>query len=229
MGLDAVELVMDVEDHFGISIQDHEAQRVDTVGSLVELVQSRIDAAKSATCPILSSFLLLRSTAREVASDSQLRVRPSTRVVDVLAPSQRRELWRRLAELIGGSIPTMRRSEFARKLLQVCATVVFILAVNVAGWIDWAILPLTLLVAGVVIVAMLWSTTRLCVYPPEKWETLGAIAKRIAGTTVATRQLQLQSFDSILQELRPIVARNLGVEESEVRAEARFDRDLGMS
>ncbi len=43
MGLDAVEIVMDVEDHFGIVIDDDEAGRMRTVGDLVALIRSRVD------------------------------------------------------------------------------------------------------------------------------------------------------------------------------------------
>ena len=93
MGLDAVEIVMDVEDHFGILIQNTEAERIRTVGDLVALIQSRIEAAHLATCPTLSSFLLLRTTVREIVSDKSMRVRNATRVVDILTPSQRRTLW----------------------------------------------------------------------------------------------------------------------------------------
>ena len=66
MGLDAVEMVMDVEDHFGIAIQDSEAEQLLTVADLVALIQSRIEVAHLAACPTLSSFLRLRSTAREI-------------------------------------------------------------------------------------------------------------------------------------------------------------------
>ncbi len=45
MGLDAVEIVMDVEDRFGITIQNAEAERVRTVGELVALIHDRIVAA----------------------------------------------------------------------------------------------------------------------------------------------------------------------------------------
>jgi hypothetical protein len=90
MGLDAVEIVMDVEDHFGIAIQTTEAERVRTVGDLVALIQSRIEAAHVAICPTLSSFLKLRACVREIASDDALRMRVGTRIVDVLSPPQRR-------------------------------------------------------------------------------------------------------------------------------------------
>ena len=50
MGLDGVEIVMDVEDHFGITIADGEAEQIRTVGELLALIQARLDAAAAATC-----------------------------------------------------------------------------------------------------------------------------------------------------------------------------------
>ncbi len=41
MGLDSVELVMEVEDEFGMKLSDQEAESVHTVADLVELVMSR--------------------------------------------------------------------------------------------------------------------------------------------------------------------------------------------
>ncbi len=38
MGMETIELVMDLEDHFKISIADEDASRVQTVGELCELV-----------------------------------------------------------------------------------------------------------------------------------------------------------------------------------------------
>ena len=43
MGLDSVEIVLDVEDAFQIDISDEEARKVFTVGELYNLILSKID------------------------------------------------------------------------------------------------------------------------------------------------------------------------------------------
>ena len=228
MGLDAVEIVMDVEDHFGISIQNSEAERVRTVADLVALIQSRVDAAHLAACPTLASFLRLRSTVREIAKDDTLRIRTRTRVVDVLDRSQRRSLWKHMKIMLGSAPPGLRRSPAQRRLfvILVLGTVAF--AVVVAAAIDFAILPLTLAFAAIIMLLLHIGTVPSCMYPPDKLSTFGALARRIAGVTVATKQLHLDSVDAILDELRPIVVDNLGVDASEVVLEARLIEDLGM-
>lgn len=227
MGLDIVELVMDVEDHFGISISDTEGQRIRTVGDLVSLIQSRIEAAHLATCPTLSSFLCLRSCAREITSNGQLRIRTKTRIVDVLLPSQRRQLWKRLEAILGTPPPALRRPPLLRKTLVGILFVLIILATASASSIDWAILPLTLTFATLVAFVMHFSTVRFRTYPPDGLATFGSVARRIAGSRVATERLHLRTFDAILEDLRPIVVDALGVDENEVVAEARFVEELG--
>ena len=228
MGLDAVEIVMDVEDHFGISIQNPEAERVRTVGDLVVLIQSRIEAARIATCPTLVSFLQLRTSVREIAIDDTLRIRTGTRVVDVLNRSERRRLWKRLDDFIGSAPPSLRRPPALRKVL-VCLVISSIVFAFVAGaTVDWAILPLTLGLAALVTLLLHLVTVPFRIYPPDALSTFGAIARRIAGVTVATKQLHLGSVDAILDELRPIVVDTLGVDNSEVVLTARFIEDLGM-
>lgn len=228
MGLDAVEILMDVEDHFGISIQNTEAEGVRTVGDLVALIQSRIDAAQVVTCPTLSSFLQLRSCVREIANDEAIRVRPGMRVVDVLSRSQRRRLWMRLETLLGSAPPNLRRPPALRKMLDCLVFMAFTLAIFAAATIDFAVLPLTLGLGVLITVALHVITVPFRDHPPETLSTFGAISRRIAGVTVATKQLQLRSFDAILDELRPIVVDTLGVDGSEVVPTARFIEDLGM-
>lgn len=45
VGIDGVAIVMDVEDYFGISIQNSDAEHICTVGDLVTLVLNRMTAA----------------------------------------------------------------------------------------------------------------------------------------------------------------------------------------
>ena len=53
MGLDAVELVMAVEEKFGISITDEEATKAVTVGDLKHLVRTKLDVADADGCPLV--------------------------------------------------------------------------------------------------------------------------------------------------------------------------------
>lgn len=228
MGLDAVEMVMDVEDHFGISIQNTEAERVRTVGDLVVLIQSRIEAAHIATCPTLASFLQLRSCVREIAIDDGLRIRTGTHVVDVLSRSQRRRLWNRLDDFLGSAPPGLRHPPALRKLLVCVVVATIILAIVAAAAVDLAILPLTLALAVIVTLILDCLTVRFRVYPPDALATFGALSQRIAGVTVATKRLHLRSVDAILDELKPIVVNTLDVDASEVIPNTRFVEDLGM-
>ncbi len=228
MGLDAVEIVMDVEDHFGISIQNAEAERVRTVGDLVALIGSRIESAHLATCPTLASFLLLRSSVREIADNDTLRIRTGTRVVDVLDRSQRQRLWARLDEMLGSAPLSLRRPPALRKLLSVLALSTMAFAFVAAAVIDLDTLPLTFTLAAIVTLVLHIVTVPLRNCPPDTLATFGSIARRIAGVNVATKQLHLDSADAILGELRPIVVDTLGVDGSEVVLTAKFIEDLGM-
>ncbi|CAD72909.1 MAG TPA: acyl carrier protein [Rhodopirellula baltica] len=228
MGLDAVEIVMIVEDHFGISIRNDETERVLTVGDLVALIQSRIGAAHIATCPTLTSFLRLRSSVRELTNDQTLRIRIGTRVVDMMNRTQRRQLWAQLDDILGTAAPGLRRPAILRKLLAFLATTTFVIAFLGSVTIDVAILPLTLALAACATLALHIITIPFRSIPPDAAATFGAIARRMAGISVATKQLHLRTDEEILHELRPIVAATLGTDGSKITRTTRFIEDLGM-
>lgn len=228
MGLDAVELVVDVEEEFGISIQVAECERIRTVADLVALIQSRIEAAQLAVCPTLTSFLLVRTYTREITSNDTLRMRTGTRIVDVLSRPQRQWLWKRLDALVGSTTPPLRRPQLMQRSLIVFALLTFVLAIVVAAKIDLAILPLTLLLAAIIALLCHFATGPFRSDPPDSLSTFGTIARRVAGASVATRHLHADTPSAILDVLRPIVADVLGVDISEVLPDARFVEDLGM-
>jgi len=60
MGLDALELVIAVEDEFKIALSNEETSRVQTVSDLVELVFSRLRQDKSQPCPSQHCFYVIR-------------------------------------------------------------------------------------------------------------------------------------------------------------------------
>jgi len=228
MGLDAVEIVMDVEDHFGITIQNAEAEHVLTVGDLAALIQDRIIAAHISHCPTLPAFLKLRSTIRDITDDTSFRIRPRQRIVDALTVTQRRELWKRLIELFGSSPRGLRRPRILRQILGILVIVLLSVALIAAAAIDIRIAPATLGLAALTILCLHIITVRFRIVPPDELTTFGDVTIKLAGLRVATKKLTLRTLDDILLELRPLIVDTLGVDGDEVVLDARFVEDLGV-
>jgi acyl carrier protein len=228
MGLDGVELIMEVEDHFGITIADGEAEQMRTVGDLVALVRSRIEAAASSRCLALPGFLELRRVVREVRSDPTVRLKPSQPVIDRLSAPQRRRLWRRLPELLRTEPTPLRRPRAMRRILAAIAWALIFAAIAAAAAVDWAILPLTLLLAGGLVLLLDVSTAPLRVVPPDGWATFGEITRKIVGLKAAFKHRELPDEASVLAELEPIIVNVLGVDRRKVVPSARFVEDLGV-
>ena len=228
MGMDGVEIVMDVEDHFGISIQDSEAGQIHAVGDLVSLVRARISAAQREYCPTLPAFITLRKVTRTVCGDETLRCRPQDAVASILNPRQCRELWTRLSDLLGTPPNSLRRPRLLRRLLAAISIGLLLLALVSAIAINLEILPLTIVVAACAIACLHYLTVRFRCVPPDGWATFGEITSKLVGISVATKMTHLRTDDEILNELRPLLVNVLGVDAAVIVPSARFVEDLGM-
>lgn len=228
MGLDGVELILDVEDHFGVTIRDSEAPELRTAGDLVTLLQNRIAAAQTDSCAMLGAFRPVCVMVREVADDDNYRLRPRDKVVHLLSPRMRVQFWRRLPDLLGCPPRELRRPKLLRRALFTGAVALLGLATVGAFAIDAQILPLSLAVAAVSVLLLHVSTLPFRTSPPEDWTTLGDITRKVVGVSRATKRIHLRSEEQILKELRPLIASTLGVDPDEVTPKARFVEDLGI-
>ena len=224
MGLDSVELVMEVEEHFGISISNEEAERIRTVGDLVEICRMHIASVVADGDTHMRKFLALRNEVRHFMSDSQLRLQPKTRIVDVVPWQMRQAFWRRLETLIGVSPPWLERPPEVR-----WAVTIGIIATGVVcllpphGGIVFAAVGVVVATLGLLAITLPFQTV-----PPKTLATFGDITRRMVGGTSASRPYANADPAAILAELRPIIAEQLGVDEKLVVPEATFVEDLGM-
>jgi hypothetical protein len=225
MGLDGIEIVMEVEDRFGITIRDAEAQRIRTVGDLTTLINSRM-TAPAMVCPSLTAFLQVRGVTREFLLQSTLRLRPSTSITSVVPISRRREFWRKLSEMFGSAPPALRRPAPLRVLLLALSCGVMALGVGTAS-IDFAIVPLGVLVAIGIILALYLATSVCRVVPPASLTTFGDLSRRLAGLSRSSGPKF--SADEIMAAVRSIVVDALGVAPEVVVMEARFVEDMDMA
>jgi len=227
MGLDGVELVMAIEDRFGITIPDSVSSEIRTVDDLVGFCLDRIHAAETVYCPSLSSFLSLRCLVREIRNDPDLRLRPRDNVETVLDESDRKRLWQQLPELLKSHPRELRRPAWLRKTLVV---VVLSFPIALMAVLPWHIEILALIWLATIAWGMLlhWLTLSMRTQTPDGYTTFGEITKRIVGVTVATNPPAETDYDTVFSIIKEIVVDQLGVDDDEVVPTARFIQDLGL-
>ena len=227
MGLDGVELVMEVEDEFGITIPDLDASEMRTVGDLVALCLDRINAAKTMRCPSLPCFLSLRCMVREIRNDPDLKLRPRDEIEACLQKSDRRHLWRRLPELLKTAPRELRRPSWLRKTLVLIVLAFPIVLMTVLPW-SAEILMLIWFATFAFGIALNWLTIGFRTRTPKGYNTFGDITKRIVGLNIATNPPDETDYESVFSIVKWIVVEQLGVDDDEVIPTARFVEDLGV-
>ena len=90
MGLDGVEIVLAVEDAFGVQITDDDAVRMVTPAHVVEFVMTRVPVTTNAACLSQRAFHLVRSSVLGMTPHQRRSVAPHTPLAHlfILTPPQ---------------------------------------------------------------------------------------------------------------------------------------------
>ena len=100
MGLDAVELVMEIEDEFEFQIPDADAEKIQTVGDLVDYVLNRLRPGPPPPCATARAFYNFRRVCEDVCQRSYRSIRPATRISTIFQETQD-DAWPRVARELG--------------------------------------------------------------------------------------------------------------------------------
>ncbi len=99
MGLDTVELVMEIEDEFAISLPDADAELIQTAGQLHAYVCHRLRPQPAPRCASARAFYFLRRVVLCHHDVSRRAVRPSARVAHLL-PADGPDRWPEIADAL---------------------------------------------------------------------------------------------------------------------------------
>jgi len=243
MGLDVVELVLRVEETFGIDLPDDELQSVRTVGDLYQLVLSKLDGGD--VCLSSRTFYRVRKAMTELLDVPSRSIRPATELQSLLPKSIRREMWMRIAEKTALNLPALEYPSWFQRLalgLGIAAAIVACFAANrwAHSYESWAFFQgfyIVLLIAvGCATLAVTWKSlhvaaSSLGIVLPAK--TTGELARSVLARNYphiregAQRAAQTNR-NEIWQVLRQIVVEQLQVREEDVVPDARFLEDLGV-
>src|ERR1039457_2606087 len=101
MGLDAVEIVIEVEEAFDIRLEDAEVEKISTPRDLIELVMSKVAQADAAGCLTQRAFNLLRAALLHQLPLKRRDIAPQVRIADLAARTHRKRLLECLAAELG--------------------------------------------------------------------------------------------------------------------------------
>ncbi|MCP4641481.1 MAG: hypothetical protein GY851_13650 [bacterium] len=228
MGLTYTEILMGVEEEFGIDLDDDALQHIRTVGDLYARILGELRrAATGARCITPGTFATLRTAIshrsgvdnRDVTLDKPLKA---------LVPLRhRRREWQAIGASTGLPLPKLRRS----RALVLSVTPAYFLGLGAIGhWLWplhlWAAVPLALAVLGGPFI--LWGLTRpFAVHFGRRHATMRGLLR-------ALPQWALHPYaggnprneENVWCKLQEIIVEVLHVEPSDITPDADFIDDL---
>jgi len=230
MGLESVELVLEVEDQFKVSLSDPECSQVRTVADLAALIISRLPR-ESPGCPTAKRFFLVRDGILAVTGLPPRTVRPRTRLEIAFPRQSRRKQWATLRTLdrITPSLAApwaVFRALFWLTFFGLIAWLIAAAAIwGSAGPTVALLATIAMLVVGGQTSAFVYSRFAVCF--PDGCNTIADLVRLTMPPTIPTeRGERLAAEHAILRKVREIIAKQLRMDLDLVQPESRFNEDL---
>lgn len=159
----------------------------------------------------------------------RLRIRPTTSLQAVLSIEERRELWDRLPEILGYTPPNLTISRQLRRVF--VRLVIFSMTSSLAYALrtDLHLLSFAVLFNICLVLALLKISDSSGSVPPTEWETYGDITRHLVRTVAASKNLDLNTDDRILDQLKIILSDYVLGDPNTIDSNSLLIEDLGIS
>lgn len=229
MGLDGVELIVEVENTFEISILDHEAEKIVTVGDLHNVVWKHIENKASESCLTRSLFYRLRSLFGAMFNISNQDFHPNRQLSQIIPQTNRRANWEQLQQESGLKFPKLVLTKFWSQVL-FSFGILSILGSAVISFTYWrltikAALPPTI---GIALTCFLSS-----ILTPKRTEFDPGTVRGFVQQALALNYKHLNKDVSISRKeaesiINHIISYCLAIDLEEITSEKSFVKDLGI-
>jgi hypothetical protein len=221
MGLGGVELVIEVEERFGISIPDADAEKIDTVGRLTDYVLAATTQRQSSICQTSRAFYKVRKALTEQFGIPRPQVQLETHLVDLLPLTNRRKQW----ACLSSSLEVRPQLVLSRL---VCAIWIFTTILTFAAVLAISKSPFLLIILTPVIFALAYRASRpFADQFPKGMETVKELSL-IACKLPKNGDGSFTRPDVVLM-IRSIVSAQTGVPMEKLTRETHFIRDLKLN
>lgn len=240
MGLDGVEIVMAVEERFGIVITDAEATVCTTPGHLVDLVKRKLPHAGARVCTSQRAFHLLRRALTNASTLPRDEIRLESALPVPKERSARMAFWSALRAGVGArSWPELVRPRWLVVVLWLVSLAGFAGTRWITGWLasafpDWVTswtdawtavgwFSFQTFCTCLLAVFLALITRRFRTEIPRKVRTVRDLVPFAMTSDSITWHR-----DEVSEEVRKIVMEQLGLKDGQYTEDADFIRDLGL-
>jgi acyl carrier protein len=243
MGLDVIEMIMEVEETFDITIPDEEAERIRTVGDLFHVVLGRIPLDEKppgqsgpVVCLTSRVFYRVRRILVDGLEVDRRRIRPATAVEELIPESDRRRWWSEASERLGWTFPDLRRPRwvvwalwllFGGLSLSLFGYHFALLGLSEQALVQAAVL--NLLIGYLYLIAAYAFTKPVATRLPLECASVRGLVEQVVARNHGKlrREAGLGRPEEVWKTLQAILVEQLGVPPESVTEEARIIEDLG--
>jgi acyl carrier protein len=222
---------MEVEDEFGISIPDAEAERIETAGMLYQYVRDKVDGRRrTSPCPRASAFYRVRRALVDAGVALRPDVRPATDLAEIFDAAP--QAWAFFLAALGLRLPRPPlRADLARPLR---AAAGLSTVITLAAWgfllIDRARSMPAACVGLASLLALIFASAALEQRLPDDCRTVrGFIRRYEPALTPLRHEAPWDHDEAIWRRVATIVAEQAGMKPEQIRPEQSFIRDLGLN
>lgn len=215
IGLDIISFIVRIEECFGITISDEDAEKVATVGDLFSYVRAKLAAGPSTQCLTAKAFYYLRRMLIEDYGCKQERIIPRMPLGELFPEDTRRQQLARLGRSLRVSLP--RYMPAASRYLTIellwllpAASVICVLCNAHTAGIVIAVATLPAIMA--------WHLAKL----QGRYQTVGDLAPVILEQHFKEFTGQGASDQQIWESITAILCSEAGMKRSDVTGDLRF-------
>jgi acyl carrier protein len=237
MGLDTVELAMTIEETFGITISDEDGEKILTIGDAYRYILAKMDGPPLTTpgCPSAAAFYRVRRQLMGRFRVERRRIRPASRLDDLISETNRRAEWRRLGKCLGWKLPDLVRPGWVGSaflgLLLAWAMMLIVAWGRLAGFASDAVglLVFGLLIGAVLLAVAVYQLTRpfATVFPTPD---IRGLIPMVLGANFGTFRINNPhgwTSRDVRDALISIIAEQVGVTREQLTESTSFVNDLG--
>ena len=219
MGLDLVEIIMATEEAFKLAIADSEAEKCDTVGKLVGLIQAKISQFSDGACQSQHGFYVVRKHLIEQLNLSRSAIKPDNKLDDIIPFSRRNEIWQQLIFSITARnyVPPLQYPNWMALMNFIIPIGTFITL------FIWSNIILAFVLSGLTFLTLATFTNRYKAQFPANYSSVRdlVVLVPILDNAVWTKE-------TIFEKIKEITVEISGVKAEDVQMGSKWITDLGI-